>query len=110
MKKLFQDSAKWLSLSVLVVITSPIQANAFTINSALGNRGTYSMAGTASGNAAQSSTPGTAAPFTYSGITWNQMDFLGNNLLDSDGNSTTVNYVLSQYKSVVDDHGGDGIL
>jgi hypothetical protein len=111
MKKLFQDSAKWLSLSALVVITPPIQANALTINSALGNRNLYSMDGTASDNAAQSSTPGTAAPFTYSGTTWNQLGISGNNLLDSDGNSTTVDYVLSQYKDVgVGDHGGSGIL
>jgi hypothetical protein len=99
-----------LSFSALVVITSPIQANASTINSALGNRNQYSMTGIASGNATQSSTPGTAAPFTYSGNTWNQLGFSGNDLLDSDGNSTTVDYVLSQYKSNVNDHGGSGIL
>ena len=111
MKNLFQVSAKWLSFSALVVITSPIQANALTINSALGDRSQYSMAGTASGNAAQSSTPGTAAPFTYSGTTWNQLGSTGNNLLDSDGNNTTVDYVLSQYKDVgIGDHGGSGIL
>jgi hypothetical protein len=110
MKKLFQDSAKWLSLSALVVITPPIQANALTINSALGNRNLYSMDGTASDNAAQSSTPGTAAPLTYSGTRWNQLGSSGTDLLDSDGNPTTVDYVLSQYKSDPGDHGGDGIL
>lgn len=110
MKNAYHDSAKWLTFSALVVITSPIQANALTINSALGNRNPYSMAGTASGNAAQSLTSGTAAPFTYSGNTWNQLGFIGNNLLDSDGNTTTVDYVLSQYKSNVNDHGGSGIL
>jgi hypothetical protein len=110
MKNLFKDSAKWLTFSALVVITSPIQANALTINSALGDRNAYSMADTASGNVAQSLTPGTAAPFTYSGTTWNQLGFSGNNLLDSDGNTTTVDYVLSQYKSDVNDHGGSGIL
>ena len=80
-----------------------------TINVALGNRSVYSMAGVASGDYSQSTTPGAAAPLFYSGSTWNDTDG-ASNLLDSNGNSTSVGFFLSNWGADVSDHGGTGIL
>ena len=79
------------------------------INVAMGNRSTYSMAEIASNNYSQSATPGTAAPLTYDGNTWNQ-GTSGTNLLDSKGSTTSVDFSISQYKDGPGDWGGSGIL
>ena len=84
-----------------------------TINVALGQRSSYPMAGIASGDVSQSSTPGTAAPLTYSGSTWNQVGGISpsaTGLLDSEGVATTVGFFVTGYKATVGDHGGAGIL
>lgn len=108
----------WIKILAGGLLSLVCTLNAFggvVINVALGNRGTYSMAGAASNNADQSSTPGTAAPLTYLGSTWNQPLVSTptpsiSGLLDSQGNATSVGFSVTGYKDSVGDHGGSEIL
>jgi len=100
-------------LAAIALSVQPSAQGSIVINVALGNRDSYPMTGTASNDAFQSATPGTAAPLTYLGSTWNQAGGAAasaSGLLDSQGTATLVGFAVNGYKDAVGDHGGAGIL
>jgi len=103
----------WSVVAVALLVWQAVPGYSTTINVALGERSSYPMAGIASGDVFQSSTPGTAAPLTYSGSTWNQVGGSSpsaTGLLDSEGVATSVGFSVTGYVNIVGDHGGAGIL